>query len=357
MEVAVEGQTVRSGIISECLDSRRCLVQLDGRVTLVEAEHISRISPAKAYQNYLHHVASLLDTSRGRELPTVVPNEVRARLIFDVTRQWRAPALAYLGRVHDLLASELSSLVEELAPDYLKLQGVLWRLTESLLAAQKLSAESKVCAILDSEDVPFTTNEHYLRDLNVREARKLERAAYPASAVAAKMREMGLDPKEFEKNQRVVDMVCKALKDDDSANDTADVLDLVAFVRSYVKVAYKRVADNVPMMVDLDLVRNFNKEIRARFVAELLGKSDAEKQSLLMEDTEIRAKRIEFLGKQRILKEAVTQLRPLCDTGRMHSRKRPRDAKNAVGSSENHKLFSEEKSLEHFPHNKRVCID
>ncbi len=52
----------------------------------------SRISPAKAYQNYLDHVASLLATSRGRELPTVIPNEVRTRLISDVVRQWRAPA-------------------------------------------------------------------------------------------------------------------------------------------------------------------------------------------------------------------------------------------------------------------------
>eukprot|EP01083_Nonionella_stella_P292756 995778_1 len=346
VKVTINGE-IRLGKIHRVIKDFCHVYCANGDAIVKKLNEISRVDPEKEKPlQYRESVRKLLVTERARQLPNVVPEAVRVKLITEVVYQWDLPAHQYLGDVYDLLRQELCEITEELAKDYPKLREVLWNLTESILKTQRERAQTKVADILAAELHPFTTNEHYLRELVVREQRVLEARAYPDNVVDAKMRVLGLETDPKKRNQKVFDMVRTTLKEEDNANDKGKVLDLIALVRAYLKVAYKRVADNVPMMVDQELMHRFHEMIQGSVLTKIFDISDQKRNVLLAEDYKVRDKRSEMLLKQRILSNAVSELRPLCKSEHLASRKRSRDAQDNLASPQEkrHKLYDDSKS-------------
>eukprot|EP01083_Nonionella_stella_P292983 996455_1 len=269
-------------------------------------------------KEYFAKVRKLVHDLRARELPDIVPAFAREELIKEIVGQWREPAEKYLVEVHKLIQNGLHELVKIIAPNLPNLRSTLWDMTDSLLESQREIASDRLVDILEAELYPFTMNEHYLRDLKVRESRILEKNTISDAKIMAAFHKLNLpiEVSSFadleKKRPELVEMLRHSVKTAQSEDDTGEIIDLVASVRGYVKVAYKRVADYVPMMVDQALMRRFHNQIKHRFVGEIMNKPANEKHALLCETRKVRERRKELLEKQGILKNAVDQLRPLC---------------------------------------------
>ncbi|KAH9946711.1 hypothetical protein B0H21DRAFT_693224 [Amylocystis lapponica] len=94
-------------------------------------------------------------------------------------------------------------------------------------------------------------------------------------------------------------------------DDFEEELEVMADVRAYFQVSYKRIIDNVPMTIQHTLNRALAQAMQNCLVAELhLGTSDASErlEKLLVEDPGIEAKRMELEKKRARLLEIQVKL-------------------------------------------------
>jgi len=88
-------------------------------------------------------------------------------------------------------------------------------------------------------------------------------------------------------------------------------IDLIADVLTYVKIAYRRFADMIPMLVEQKFLSPLplmlTTELMAAFIT---GEGSEERCKLLLEDSpEVIARRKEILGKLAIVEPAATELK------------------------------------------------
>lgn len=82
-------------------------------------------------------------------------------------------------------------------------------------------------------------------------------------------------------------------------------------IRFEITVAFKRFVDYLPMIIDLELLKNFSRTVQGALLAGLaLGDSDAKErcEGLLEEDPDVRQKRDALLNKSKILQRARIEL-------------------------------------------------
>ncbi|KAJ7831451.1 P-loop containing nucleoside triphosphate hydrolase protein [Mycena olivaceomarginata] len=265
--------------------------------------------------------------ARTRELPGHYPFVVQQSFIAEFTSKWASPAIILCRFVHQTLAQHIKALiaihfsafgqggleqrVTILVQDYMKQRAD---------AAQALI--SKLIAL--EEDGPLTLNEHYLADYktkflshykstrektqnpvlaNAIEAHRLvsSPAAYPGIAqVLAGLAAVGLNGIDAE------DLV-KLLPPD--RMDPA--LNIMADVRAYFQVAYKRIADNIPLAIDHELVRGAGRDLLPTLYRGL-GINGPEGlricRELAQESPSIAGKREELLKRLERLKTASREL-------------------------------------------------
>ncbi|KAJ7814534.1 P-loop containing nucleoside triphosphate hydrolase protein [Mycena olivaceomarginata] len=209
--------------------------------------------------------------ARTRELPGHYPFVVQQFFIAEFTNKWASPAIILCRFVHQTLAQQIKALtaihfsafgqggleqrVTILVQDYMK---------QRVDAAQALI--SKLIAL--EEDGPLTLNEHYLADYKTKFLSDYkstrEKAQNPVLVNAIEAHRLVSSPTAYPGIAQVlVGLAAVGLNGIDAEDlvkllppDRMDpALNIMADVRAYFQVAYKRIADNISLAIDHELVR------------------------------------------------------------------------------------------------------
>ncbi|KAJ7064090.1 P-loop containing nucleoside triphosphate hydrolase protein [Mycena amicta] len=264
---------------------------------------------------YVDEVARRAEDARARELPGNAPFSVQMSFIGEFTTQWEGPAQTlcisnlvakhFLGYGQGGLEQRMRILIQE-------------QLQQRTDAAQALIA--KLVAL--EEPGPMTLNTHYLSDYKekylsrYRAAREKtthgtfassvqnHKPKLPHSAdidsILAHLNNLGL------KGIKAADLT-KLLPPDEM--DPA--LHIMADVRAYFQVAYKRVADIIPLAIDHELVRGIARGLLPVLYSGLgVGGADGVRicRELAQEDSDVAATREELFKKMERLQIARQQL-------------------------------------------------
>ncbi|KAF6746771.1 P-loop containing nucleoside triphosphate hydrolase protein [Ephemerocybe angulata] len=318
---------------------------------------------------YVDEVFARARKARTRELPGNYPFAVQKTFIVDIVKQWKQPALVYLQTVQTFMLAHTKMLVSKHFSEFG--QGILEQRVRSIVHNHLKQcfkrAEERVLWVLETEENPFTVNYHYLSDYKSKflayyksardretrgeiaahiEGRATSRSSAPvASGSTTPSRTPGVivldTPTPASKKKRVSESesgsstpaesgmpaVTKALallaevglvglKPDDlykmlPADEMEPAIDIMANVRAYFQVAYKRFSDNIPQAVDHELVRGVERDI-LKTLCTKLGTNGPHSQrncaELAQESPQIADRRQDLLKKVERLQTATVEL-------------------------------------------------
>ncbi|KAG9043513.1 hypothetical protein FS837_009473, partial [Tulasnella sp. UAMH 9824] len=231
--------------------------------------------------NSLHadEVMDLAKRSRTRELPGNYPFSVKERLILESVRQWSSLADECFAEVIDIVVKHTVRVVEEhfKGSNNGGLKEAVSKITsEQIIQCAQITAK-KLEGLFQSECSPYTQNEQYFNTYKTKMLtrykciyQELEGKSNLVTALKA------YDPNNSYSinnnhsqwtylNQAISNLQYFGItvKAEEfiallPQHDMTPALDIMAEVRAYFQVAYKRFGDNVPKQIDADFVRGID---------------------------------------------------------------------------------------------------
>ncbi|KAJ3565327.1 hypothetical protein NP233_g7701 [Leucocoprinus birnbaumii] len=268
---------------------------------------------------------------RTRELPGNYPFVVQQSYIDECVLKWRSPARILCKNVYTTLSGYLKNMIHDHFAHFG--QGMLEHrvriLIQDHLKTCLAKTEERINWLVDLEDKAFSLNTHYLTDYrskflayyrgarnksNYSDIMQTINGYVPASPVAGQkapvlfgiskvlsgLAEVGLLGIQAED-------LAKLFKTD----NMEPALEIMADVRAYFQVAYKRFADNVPMAIDRELVWGVERNVLPLLWNGLgLNSLDAHRicKEFAQESSAIANRREELTKKLQRLEEASQQL-------------------------------------------------
>ncbi|KIK81251.1 hypothetical protein PAXRUDRAFT_832978 [Paxillus rubicundulus Ve08.2h10] len=232
-------------------------------------------------QIYIDEVFKRAQSARTRELPDNYPFVVQKEYIKQFTKQWRQPAMDLFDNIHAILKADLAKLVKKHFAEMGKgnaEQSILMIVYDHLDGAAARTKE-RIEWLLALEQSPTTLNTHYYSDYkdkflayykgfrdNTDLASRIktfqssnkvvpgfqgaiESRLNPITQILAGLSAIGITVK-AEDLPRLL-----------SSDPMEAALNIMASVRAYFQVAYKRFADMVPIAVDYEIVLGLEKNI------------------------------------------------------------------------------------------------
>ncbi|KAJ2930159.1 hypothetical protein H1R20_g6940, partial [Candolleomyces eurysporus] len=246
-----------------------------------------RAKGVKVGRNATRSTKSLTSTARTRELPGNYPFVVQQTFIKDIIAKWSAPAFVYLEAVQVILSGYVKKLVTEHFEHFG--QGALEQRIKTIIYNHLkdcfTQTEKRIKWFIELEALPFTLNQHYLSDYRekflayYKAAREDDIQTFVTKQVKAYKNTSGTSS-----NSRALDdehecpkgipkvllglteMGITGIQPDDiykilPADEMAPAINIMADVRAYFQVAYKRFADNIPLAVDYELVQGIERDV------------------------------------------------------------------------------------------------
>ncbi|KAL0945228.1 hypothetical protein HGRIS_000741 [Hohenbuehelia grisea] len=216
---------------------------------------------------YIDQVYQRAQKARSRELPDNYPFVVRSAYVSEITKQWGAPAKMLCDQTHKTLSVHIKRIVH----DHFALfgQGTLEQrvhiIIQNHLQQCRETTDARIDHLLQLEARPYTLNNHYLADYKEKYLAYYKGSRFEDS-------NPGFMQKISEYlaghgTPETVDKVMSGLTNMGLSSVSADqipkllgsdpmdpALHIMAEVRAYFHVAYKRFIDNVPLTIDFDLV-------------------------------------------------------------------------------------------------------
>ncbi|KAK7036327.1 P-loop containing nucleoside triphosphate hydrolase protein [Favolaschia claudopus] len=243
------------------------------------------LSPARV-PIFVNEVLTRAENARSRELPGHYPFAVQKAYIADFTRRWADPARALCTSVHKTLSAQVTTLITNHFSAFG--QGTLEDRVQVVVQAyiQELVSATKAAVLKEiqhEENGPHTLNTHYLSDYKekfmtyYKQLRQKDRNPTLAAAIPSLnpvIDEVPPSPDPISRSPSV--LVSEVLRNLSALNLSIRAEDLMklcprdpmepafnimADVRAYFQVAYKRVADTIPATIDDELVRGVGKNI------------------------------------------------------------------------------------------------
>ncbi|KAF8143506.1 P-loop containing nucleoside triphosphate hydrolase protein, partial [Mycena galopus ATCC 62051] len=233
---------------------------------------------------FIDAVMKRAEDARTRELPGHYPFVVQKSFIAEITTKWAAPAQLLCRIVHSTLAQHVKTLITRHFSSFGQggLEQRIMILVQDHMTQRAEVAQSLIAKLIALEnDGPLTLNAHYLADYKskffsyYKSAREEKQNPILAQAIAS-----------FKSDVTAVDQygnrlpltgIAQALSGLASvglgAVTAADLvkllppdrfdpaLNIMADVRAYFQVAYKRIADNIPLAIDHELVRGVGRDL------------------------------------------------------------------------------------------------
>ncbi|KAG8913177.1 hypothetical protein FRC00_002894 [Tulasnella sp. 408] len=281
---------------------------------------------------YLDEVMDLAQRSRTRELPGNFPFSVKEALINQSTRSWRDIATECFQEVWDRMVEHVNRLIEDHFGRYTRgglkvdVQAIILSHMQELAKA----AMQKVEGLVQTEDAPYTQNDHYFFDYRTKlllRYKAAHRKSKSQSSVIQSLQDHDLS----RKPQRSTDAqtqwqninevlsglatigipgiiatdLIKLLPDD----NMGPAFEIMAEVRAYFQVAYKRFSDNVPKQIDTDFVRGITKNLDVVLLSRMMNNlTETRCREYLEEPPEIVGKRKELEARIKRLQAAKDRL-------------------------------------------------
>jgi len=305
---------------------------------------------------HLDEVLDLAKRSRTRELPGNYPFSIKERLIMESVKRWSALSKECFNEVEDIVANHVDRLIEThfAKYDHGGLKDTVQRVARVQIRECAAATSDKVEGLCDSENAPYTQNEHYFFDYRAKLLRRYKliyeqsRGQHrlvtalqkhipsihnfsaptpmfePAAPRAPTPHMFGHAPRsscedEEDDRGRNIDTALAALAKIGinglvaadfaklmSDDDMTPALEIMAEVRAYFQVAYKRFGDNVPKQIDTDFVRKIDDGLDIALMSMDLSRDQC--MEWLQEPAETVKKRKDLNGKKRRLGSARDKL-------------------------------------------------
>ncbi|KAJ7595066.1 P-loop containing nucleoside triphosphate hydrolase protein [Mycena floridula] len=238
----------------------------------------------------LFSVRERIRRSIGWELSKHVPFEATQSLVLDFTCKWREPSISCFDEVFATSSDFIEDLASKHFRQFKRLETLIWSLTRNEIESCRTDALSILDKILTLESYPlFTQNHHYLENSRVKWKAKYTEVRNQSIARENLLRShprLHL-PEPFEEE-----------------------IKLMSDVRAYFQVAYKRIIDYVPLLIEHQL----NQALVARLPGMLIGNLttglnvNERMADLISEDPEIAEERRRLESKIARLREIQEKL-------------------------------------------------
>ncbi|KAI6010933.1 P-loop containing nucleoside triphosphate hydrolase protein [Pisolithus orientalis] len=273
---------------------------------------------------YIDEVMQRAKNGRTRELPDYYPFVVQEAYISTIVKKWQEPAIDLFDIVNSIMRESIEKMVDDhfahLGKGGVK-QAVLMIVYDHLdLAAAR--AKEKMDWLLQVERAPATLNTHYYSDYRDKFLAYYRGCRDDNRGIMSNIRKLATDRNRVE----TVNKALSSLKElgistqvDDLArlipSDPLEVaLGIMASVRGYFQVAYKRFVDMVPLAIDYEMVRGLERGLDEALLDGLqVTGADAHERcaAMLQEPAAIASKRQELSKKLERLRAARTELKRL----------------------------------------------
>ncbi|KAG9102361.1 hypothetical protein FS749_004147 [Ceratobasidium sp. UAMH 11750] len=294
---------------------------------------------------WLEDIVELAEGARTRELPGEFPFAVKQELVVRTIDSWRVPVEEVFDRAQNIFFERLTALVDKHFGNhaYGGLRAAVMKIVVEKLEELKTATNQELKFLLKMESLPFTLNSHYYLDYREKFLAHYKYYQGEQNELVCKLREPPPSTSTSTQNQRssgmgfaatlanqpeTVDYVEEALKNlrlaglhglkredmvkllpPDFSQETA--LEIMASVRAYYQVAYKRFADNVPLAIDQRFIHAFDETISVTLVAGLsISAPDARERcaAWLAESQAVARQRNELLDRKARLAGAKKEL-------------------------------------------------
>ncbi|KAI0673304.1 P-loop containing nucleoside triphosphate hydrolase protein [Trametes maxima] len=282
-----------------------------------------------------------------RELPNNIPYPAKKSLIREYQETWETHALACFHRVEDEFRKSLGDLIKQRFERFHHLKGIIGQAVMEQVAMCSTETLRYVKKLLTYESsAPFTQNTHYLMDKRHKQLGQYKQARSGMPSTTQTTR----DVEDEDEDEDILKLVSSSPGKDrfgfavprpvktlsEKEKDTLksalaelvrlgfpvaeedlgklhppdeyeEELEVMAEVRAYFQVSYKRIIDYVPLAIDEDLLYALAGKLQSVLIEKLgLGsaKADARCAAYIAEDPHVVSLRAELMAKKKKL-EAV----------------------------------------------------
>ncbi|KAF8733469.1 hypothetical protein RHS02_07334, partial [Rhizoctonia solani] len=244
-----------------------------------DGDFVTQGEPAPNWDLYEEDVGTMSQNAITRELPKNIPFIVKRKLIKRFVELWEGPTTVLLEDVERILRAHMQKLVDHSFSQhsYGGLHNAVGTLVADRILQCREVADAQIRFLLDIENnQTFTTNTHYFASYKekfityykaVRKDRRGENSLVQGltqglnantdfsksmAEAIAHLTKMGLTVQPVDLGKLI----------QPEAED--ELIDIMAEVRAYYQVAYKRFVDVIPMATDETLVRGFCRGLEKR---------------------------------------------------------------------------------------------
>ncbi|KAG2141892.1 P-loop containing nucleoside triphosphate hydrolase protein [Suillus clintonianus] len=262
----------------------------------------------------IYDIRKVIQEAIGWELPNNVPYLAKANLIAEFTKLWVAPSERCLDGINNVLDQVIDALISSHFGRFKVLEDYFGNLIRIQVDICKTRAQVAVKTALDLETTPhYTQNTHYLQTLRDKWLSHYKTARSRPSQYKAHIRHV----REVTAQAKALRALAEAGYTNIRVSDLArllppdsfeDELIVMADVRAYYHVAYKRIVDHIPFTIEHALHHALAGQLSQSLLTSLLtdvasGPNFSERMhELVREDDSIAQKRVMLsTRKQRLL--------------------------------------------------------
>ncbi|KAF9258362.1 hypothetical protein L218DRAFT_735587 [Marasmius fiardii PR-910] len=227
---------------------------------------------------YLDEVLCRANDSRTRELPGNHPYIVEESFVSEITAKWTAPTQTLCHKAYESVLRQVVALVKKHFGEFGQghLERQISNIVQDHLRKRYDQTRGRLEWLVKLEDRPNTSNTHYFDDYRdkfygfykgLRQKEKnpevvsyLTSKIYPLTTINSKqthvqsalsnLASLGFNSIKASDLQRLL-----------PGDEMEPALKIMAEVRAYFQVAYKRFADNVPLVIDYELIRGLERDL------------------------------------------------------------------------------------------------
>ncbi|KAG8894909.1 hypothetical protein FRB99_000918 [Tulasnella sp. 403] len=277
---------------------------------------------------YLDHVWTLAKRSRTRELPGDYPSSVKEMIFLESAKRWKALAQQCFKDVESVVSQHLDHLVKDHfgKHSYGGLLEAISDVVQNRVHERAQATSNDIDKLCSSEQSMYTQNEQYFFDRRtslLQRYRAVHRQSLGQGVLFNALRKYGTTEGDGDRDvsrwrhnidtiiSHLANLGIHGVKAEDLArllppDEMESGLEIMAEVRAYFQVAFKRFADNIPKQIDSNFVRGLDLDLDVALRS--MDLSDNQCREWLAEPVEILERRRELVGKKRRLEGAHTKL-------------------------------------------------
>ncbi|KAI0319289.1 P-loop containing nucleoside triphosphate hydrolase protein [Amylostereum chailletii] len=214
---------------------------------------------------YIDEVMTKARVSVTRELPNNYPFIVKQSMIQSIVKEWRSPSRQLFEATQSILHKHITAIVEEQFGQFGKLKNRVVHIMTIHMRQCMTETQRRISESLEEEDRPFSRNTHYLsdyRDKFLTHYQSLRRQESHSFVDQLDNRSSREDAFSEALNAAMTSLTQMGFHGVDPSSlarllplDTMEpAIEIMADVRAYFQVAYKRFVDVIPMKIDRALV-------------------------------------------------------------------------------------------------------